>query len=90
MPILAAGPPTAQIRRDGFTHVGGHRQQAFVSTLAVHVQATGIPVAVVERERNDFVSAKPQTRQQQQHGAIAQTERRSPITAVDRELRVLG
>jgi hypothetical protein len=90
MPILAGRPPAAQILCDGFTHVGGHWQLAFMSTLPVHVQATGIPVAVFELERDDLVSAKPQTRQEQQHGAIAQTERRSPITAVDRTLRVLG
>src|ERR1017187_5866284 len=90
MPILARRPAFLQIGRDGFAHIDGHRQELLTPTLAAHAQMATVPVAVFELQRDDLVSAKPQTRQEQQHGAIAQADSRTEITTIDRTLRMLG
>jgi len=44
----------------------------------------------LELQRDDLVSAKPQTSQEQQHGAIAKADPRTEVTTVDRTLSMLG
>ena len=85
-----AGLPRSQISSDGLADIGGHWQEALAPTLAVHAQATGVPVAVFQLQRDDLVSAKPETSQEQKHGTIAQTDRGSNIAAVDCSPRVVG
>jgi hypothetical protein len=53
----------------------------------LHSQVAAVPVAVFESQRDDLVSAKPKTRQKQQHGAIAQADSRTKIATVDRRNR---
>src|SRR6516164_6621561 len=89
MSVLAHGPPSLQIGSDGRAHINWHRQELLTSILAAQSQVTAVPVAVFELQRDDLVSAKPQTREKQQHRAIAQTDRRIEITAVDRTLHML-
>ena len=90
MPVLTRGPSLLQIGGDGCAHIGGHRQELLTPTLAAHAQVAAVPVAVLELQRDDLVSAKPQTSQEQQHGAIAQADPRTEVTTVDRTLSMLG
>ena len=63
MPVLTRGPSLLQIGGDGCAHIGGHRQELLTPTLAAHAQVAAVPVAVLELQRDDLVSAKPQTSQ---------------------------
>src|SRR5208283_2166570 len=69
-------------RRLWRTDVSRYRQELLTPTLAAHAQVAAVPVTVFKLQRDDLVSAESQTRQEQQHRAIAQTGSRA--------LRVLG
>src|ERR1019366_3949810 len=90
MPTRALGPPLPQVVGYGFPHVSGHGQELLTPTLAAYAQVATVPITVFELQHDDLVSAESQTRQEQQHGAIAQTGPRAEVTTIDRTLRVLG
>src|ERR1017187_240111 len=90
MPVLARRPSLLEIGGYGRTQISGYRQELLTPTLAAYAQVAAVPITVFELQRDDLVSAKPQTRQEQQHGAIAQADPRAEITTIDRTLRVLG
>jgi hypothetical protein len=71
MPICRSRPSSFQVRSKGLADIGGHWQEALAPTLAADAQATGVPVAVLQLQRDDLVSAKPETSQEQKHGTIA-------------------
>jgi hypothetical protein len=78
-----------QIGGHGRSHISGYGQELFTPTLAAHTQVAAVPITVFELQRDDLMSAEPQTRQKQQHGAIAQTGRRAEVATIDRTLRML-
>src|SRR6516225_1271955 len=89
MPILAQRSAVLEIGGDRLTHVDRYRQDADMPSLAVHPQMASIPVAVVQLQRDDLVSAQPQASENQQDRAVTKTVRSAQIAAVDGELRML-
>ena len=89
-PIGSAGFPLDRRHRLGPNQVRDLFQELLTSALAAHSQVAAVPVTVFEPQRNDLVSTKPKTRQEQQHCAIAQTDTRTEIATVDRALRAFG
>src|ERR1035441_3740212 len=89
MPALALGPPMPQIGGYGFPHVSRYGQELLTPTLAAYAQVAAVPITVFELQRDDLMSAEPQTRQEQQHGAIAQTGPRAEVATINRTLRML-
>src|SRR5271165_2051029 len=89
MPTRTLGPPMPQIGGYGRAHISGYRQELLTPTLAAYAQVAAVPITVLELQRDDLMSTKPQARQEQQHGAIAQTGPRAEVATIDRTLRML-
>src|SRR5258708_38659994 len=89
MPAMARGPPMSQIGGHGRSHVSGYGQELLTPTLAAYAQMAAVPITVFELQRDDLMSTEPQARQEQQHGAIAQTGPRAEVATIDRALRML-
>src|SRR5665213_1998262 len=89
MSTPARGSPLPQIGGYGSPHVSGYRQELLAPTLAAHAQVAAVPITVLELQRDDLMSTEPQTRQEQQHGTIAQTGPRAEVATIDRALRML-
>src|SRR5271157_5106499 len=89
MSTRVLGPPMPQIGNDGCPHVSGYGQELLTPTLASYAQVAAVPITVFELQRDDLMSAEPQARQEQQHGAIAQTGPRAEVATIDRTLRML-
>ena len=78
-----------QIGGHGRSHVSGYRQELLTLTLAAYAQVAAVPITVFELQCDDLMRAQPQARQEQQHGAIAQTGPRAEVATIDRTLRML-
>src|SRR5271165_2067331 len=89
MPTRTLGPPMPQIGGYGRAHISGYRQELLTPTLAAYAQVAAVPITVLELQRDDLMSTEPQARQEQQHGAIAQTGPRGEVATIDRTLRML-
>src|ERR1700687_4708874 len=89
MSTRALRPPLPQIGGYGFPHVSGYGQELLTPTLAAYAQVAAVPITVFEVQRDDLMSSEPQARQEQQHGAIAQTGPRAEVATIDRTLRML-
>ena len=65
------GPTTTQIRGDRFSHIVRQWQRALLTSFATDVDGRVVPINIIQLEEHDLSRSQPQSRQNQQNGAIA-------------------
>jgi hypothetical protein len=78
-----------QIGGHSFTDIARQRELASNGSLSAYQQRTRVPVDVVELQSDDFTTAQTQSRQEQQDGVIAPTDRRGARTGVKHALHIV-
>lgn len=78
-----------QIGQDGIARVLGQRQSAFAPTFAGDKHGPRPPVDRSQSQAGDIPGAQPQSRQQQQHRAVADTDGSREIATGDDTLDLL-
>src|SRR6187200_1069567 len=83
MAVGARGPAMPQVGSDGLTDIGRQWHEALVTVLATHAQAAGVPIDVLQQQRDDLAASQTQARQQQQDRPVAPADRGTRVAARD-------